>query len=785
MAGSSRNFTITLTLKGQDRGASSMLGRVSGFLGGLATVAGGIISAGALIGIARQIGSIGKSAIMEAGNLQNFRVALETLTARELVRGSAVEEAHHTIREATLDELALRDKLTEQIANQDTTVRQLTKTQGGSAVATRLAVRQLDRLNLQVKALGINSEGLVNVTTTSTKTTLGFADALEEAKFKANGTFDALRDLSLISPFEFGTIAQVFKLQLAFGSTTETALDLTRALTNTSAGLGLTNEQSQRLALNWGQVVSQGKIMGMDLRQLRLVGVDLADVFQNQLGMSLQEVNDALDNGTLSTEELSSAFVRFADENFGGAAERMSKTLLGLGSSFKDLFTFASADLLTPAIEFVTGKLSQLFDKARRAIEDGTLENIGLSIVEGLEKAERKLNQIPLLLSMLKGGTAGQLAVAGDILAGWGLSEGTITVITGFFGWIANDWPGIRDRIGEVADAVNDKLVAALSALSDWWSEFGADVITFFIGFATVLAINALLVSVASGIAGLVAAFAGLVALVTPLFVLAVAVGVLFMFIRKFGPQVWITILQLNVILRAGLANLVLLFRAAALKVSFTLMNWANNINAFRDKIRATMLQIAAIFWGSILIISNAINEAKTKIGITLTQIGIIAKIKLRAVALKVKAGFQGVVDKVSGFITKAKEIGKNLILGFVDGILGTVGALITAIKGAIAAAIEAAKQALGESSPSKVFMDIGGNVTKGFAIGIDEGAALPVRAIADAANNVAGAGQVAPVGVGGGGDTFSFTLNFPDTTLTEENAEEIFSGIIEKYRRR
>lgn len=79
--------------------------------------------------------------------------------------------------------------------------------------------------------------------------------------------------------------------------------------------------------------------------------------------------------------------------------------------------------------------------------------------------------------------------------------------------------------------------------------------------------------------------------------------------------------------------------------------------------------------------------------------------------------------------------MGANLIMGFVNGIVGSVGAVIDAVKNAVGAAIGAAKGLLGISSPSKVFAEIGGFTGEGFTQGVEaenDNAQAAVAALAD-----------------------------------------------------
>lgn len=70
-------------------------------------------------------------------------------------------------------------------------------------------------------------------------------------------------------------------------------------------------------------------------------------------------------------------------------------------------------------------------------------------------------------------------------------------------------------------------------------------------------------------------------------------------------------------------------------------------------------------------------------------------------------------------------NIGSNIVQGLVDGVTGAAGKLISAVKGAVDDAIQAAKNLLGIKSPSRVFRKIGQYVMQGAALGVDDDADL------------------------------------------------------------
>ena len=101
-----------------------------------------------------------------------------------------------------------------------------------------------------------------------------------------------------------------------------------------------------------------------------------------------------------------------------------------------------------------------------------------------------------------------------------------------------------------------------------------------------------------------------------------------------------------------------------------------------------------------------------------------------REILEKVK---EAIVEKVDSL----REVGKNLIEGFMGGIKSMAQGAIDAVKGVVQGAINMAKSLLGINSPSKVFMEIGGYTSEGFAIGLDKYAHMASDSAGRLADNV------------------------------------------------
>lgn len=236
----------------------------------------------------------------------------------------------------------------------------------------------------------------------------------------ADGLLKRIRDLSIQSPFEYQDVVRVFQLNMAFGQTSETALELTRAITNMAAAMGGNGAIIERIAYNFSQMNLVGKVTMRDIRDLAMAGVDLARVLREELGMSIEEVNKALESGKITMQDVSEAFVSYADKNFGSAAERMSRTFKGLISSFKDLFFFSSIDLLGPSLEVISKALGGILDRAMALVDSGALQKIGVVLGILTEKVLAGVGLLGDAMSKISDMIISPLRDTADSALGWG-----------------------------------------------------------------------------------------------------------------------------------------------------------------------------------------------------------------------------------------------------------------------------------------------------------------------------------------------------------------------------
>ncbi len=94
----------------------------------------------------------------------------------------------------------------------------------------------------------------------------------------------------------------------------------------------------ERLALNYGQVLTQGKLTGKELKDFTTAGVPLLDELSKNLGKSKTEIQDMVSAGKISAKDMVDAFdsMTSAGGRFADLMEQQSQTLSGQWSNLQD-----------------------------------------------------------------------------------------------------------------------------------------------------------------------------------------------------------------------------------------------------------------------------------------------------------------------------------------------------------------------------------------------------------------------------------------------------------------
>lgn len=353
------------------------------------------------------------------------------------------------------------------------------------------------------------------------------AEVFPEAQIKAKGLMEELSKMAILSPYMVEAVQQVFRMNMAFGFTTDQAKKMTAGLLNYAAGIGASNEMLNRMAYNLAQINLQNKVTKLDIRQLALAGLDLVSVLRyvgDQMGLNIQDhldFNAAIEAGEISWEQFATLFEKYAEENFSGAAERMARTLVGLKSTWHDVWVLTLPKMLGPVVEVITARLSKILDIFLKLRDLGILERWGATMASALEGVLKPLDSVLNLIERYIDQKGEMIKMSDVIEAGFG-EKGVkmftvfgkiLEKVVGFFKWFAGQvkvvlqglgvlWRGLAsvweqegDRIsaalgrimnaifglgGAATEGATGLWLQGMTQLSDWISSHADDIATFF-----------------------------------------------------------------------------------------------------------------------------------------------------------------------------------------------------------------------------------------------------------------------------------------------------------------
>jgi hypothetical protein len=159
----------------------------------------------------------------------------------------------------------------------------------------------------------------------------------------------ALKQYAAATPFDLPGLAENAKLLLAFGLSTEQAVEFTKRLGDIAT---VTGTPLDRLALNLGQIVSLGKAYTVDLRQFALAGIPVFESLSKVTGKSIETLKGL---GAIPADDVIAAFRLMTDEGgkfFQGGEKggtKLDATLATLGESLT-LLGVTIGKILNPTV---------------------------------------------------------------------------------------------------------------------------------------------------------------------------------------------------------------------------------------------------------------------------------------------------------------------------------------------------------------------------------------------------------------------------------------------------
>lgn len=252
---------------------------------------------------------------------------------------------------------------------------------------------------------------------------------------KAETIFNRIKDLAVVSPFQFKELASYTKQLSAYSIPYEELYDTTKRLADISAGVGV---DMGRIILAYGQVRSAAFLRGQELRQFTEAGIPLVDELAKKFTELTGEATSAGDVfDKISRKEVSFGMVKdvlWDLTNEGGKfynmQEALAESLAGKWSNLQDAWDVMMADIAESNSGVLSDSLELLTDlmkhwKAVAAILGSLVGAYGayktaVIAVNVAQKTSFAINQIQAYYTALNGGIKVTKAAA---TAQWALNS--------------------------------------------------------------------------------------------------------------------------------------------------------------------------------------------------------------------------------------------------------------------------------------------------------------------------------------------------------------------------
>lgn len=360
--------------------------------------------------------------------------------------------------------------------------------------------------------IGLDYNSQMEQYTTNFTTMLGSQEA-------AIAKVEELKEFAAKTPFEMSGLASATQTLLSFGIEADDTMGIMKMLGDVSLG---DSQKFDSLALVFGQVSSQGKLMGQDLLQMINAGFNPLQVISEHTGESMASLKDRMSEGEITIEDVTQAFQWATEEGgkFYNGMEAGAQTTQGLISTLKDNIqaklgeAFQSVsdklhELLPQAIEFVDSinvdavvetvqnlidafvnlapviaaataaiaayktavAFTSLVDAAVKSVKAYQAANEGATVAQALLNTTILANPFALIASLIAAVVValGTLWVTNEDFrnAVKGIWEDIKNAFTGAWDAIKGAWDSVKGFFSDIWSGIKD----TFSGVRDWFSE--------------------------------------------------------------------------------------------------------------------------------------------------------------------------------------------------------------------------------------------------------------------------------------------------------------------------
>lgn len=302
---------------------------------------------------------------------------------------------------------------------------------------------------LELRLNGINFDTLL-------KSGMDYNKATEESIKLTKEQLAWLQKLAATTPYDNTDISNVYTLARSYGFADAAARQLTENTGNFAAAMGLSGDALERVIINFGQMVARGKITSTEMRDLaRGTFMPINDILERigkKIGMTTAQVSKAISKpgGGLPAQLFIDAFNEMIAEEprFVGAAERMAKTFKAASDNAMDIVkSIGGLQIVKPILDAIGARIA--------AFTSSFTDN-----PERWDKLVAAAKRVGDELAKIVDGLLGLLPSSESI------ADATVRAVQGIADWLDLHGPGIVQffkDLGKIVGGVADRIRIALS----------------------------------------------------------------------------------------------------------------------------------------------------------------------------------------------------------------------------------------------------------------------------------------------------------------------------------
>jgi hypothetical protein len=211
-------------------------------------------------------------------------------------------------------------------------------------------------------AKGIVSN-LLSITNQFEQLDVAFTTMLDSQE-KSNKLMQDMQNFAKVTPFTITDVTIGAKQLLAYGIELENIIPEMKTLGDVASGISMPLGD---LVYLYGTLRSQGRALGLDIRQFANRGIPIREELAKILKIDITQLDKFITEGKVGFKEVQKAFQNMTSEGgkFYNLMFKQSKTIGGIWSNFKDAVTFMLKDIgnqLLPFFKMVLNNMLKIFN---------------------------------------------------------------------------------------------------------------------------------------------------------------------------------------------------------------------------------------------------------------------------------------------------------------------------------------------------------------------------------------------------------------------------------------